>query len=65
MERGTVAAIFPLFNERHAIERLVKRVPGEIAETIVVDDGSDDAAASVPRSGAGSRRRARVGTGRS
>jgi dolichol-phosphate mannosyltransferase len=41
-ELGTVAMIFPLFNERHAIERLVRRVPPEIAETIVVDDGSDD-----------------------
>jgi dolichol-phosphate mannosyltransferase len=38
----TVAAILPLFNEAHAIQRLVKRVPPEISEIIVVDDGSDD-----------------------
>src|SRR5437899_11445502 len=34
--------IFPLFNERHAIAGLVRRVPPIISETIVVDDGSDD-----------------------
>src|SRR5438552_18750785 len=33
--------VFPLFNERHAIAALVRRVPPGIAETIVVDDGSD------------------------
>jgi dolichol-phosphate mannosyltransferase len=41
--------IFPLFNERHAIARLVQRVPPEIAETIVVDDGSDDGGPDLAR----------------
>lgn len=54
MEQGSVAAIFPLFNERHAIERLVRRVPSEIAETIVVDDGSDDGGSELARA-AGAR----------
>jgi dolichol-phosphate mannosyltransferase len=48
-ELGTVALIFPLFNERHAIGGLVKRVPPEIAETIVVDDGSDDGGPELAR----------------
>ncbi len=73
-EIGTVAVIFPLFNERHAITALVHRVPPTIAETIVVDDGSDDggpelaregraaAAASVPLLEQVSRRPARTGT---
>ncbi len=46
---GTVSMIFPLFNERHAIARLVQRVPPEIAETIVVDDGSDDGGPDLAR----------------
>lgn len=41
--------IFPLFNERHAIGGLVRRVPPEIAETIVVDDGSDDGGPDLAR----------------
>ncbi|HEY7624597.1 MAG TPA: glycosyltransferase family 2 protein [Candidatus Limnocylindria bacterium] len=48
---GTVAMIFPLFNEAHAIGRLVGRVPPEIAETIVVDDGSDDGGPELARAG--------------
>jgi len=48
-EIGTVAMIFPLFNERHAIGALVRRVPPEIAETIVVDDGSDDGGPELAR----------------
>jgi dolichol-phosphate mannosyltransferase len=51
---GTVAMIFPLFNERHAIARLVSRVPPVIAETIVVDDGSDDGGPDLARA-AGAR----------
>ena len=43
--------IFPLFNERHAIGALVRRVPPEIAETIVVDDGSDDGGPDLAREG--------------
>jgi dolichol-phosphate mannosyltransferase len=41
--------IFPLFNERHAIAGLVQRVPPVIAETIVVDDGSDDGGPELAR----------------
>ena len=41
--------IFPLFNERHAIAGLVQRVPPGIAETIVVDDGSDDGGPELAR----------------
>jgi len=41
--------IFPLFNERHAIAALVRRVPPSIAETIVVDDGSDDGGPDLAR----------------
>src|SRR2546429_9718828 len=41
--------IFPLFNERHAIAALVRRVPPSIAETIVVDDGSDDGGPELAR----------------
>src|SRR6266571_1285284 len=41
--------IFPLFNERHAIAGLVRRVPPVIAETIVVDDGSDDGGPDLAR----------------
>ena len=48
-ELGTVAMVFPLYNERHAIGGLVKRVPPGIAETIVVDDGSDDGGAQLAR----------------
>ncbi|TMF65520.1 MAG: glycosyltransferase [Chloroflexi bacterium] len=48
-EIGTVAVIFPLFNERHAIAALVRRVPPTIAETIVVDDGSDDGGPELAR----------------
>jgi dolichol-phosphate mannosyltransferase len=48
-ELGTVSMIFPIFNERHAIAALVKRVPGVIAETIVVDDGSDDGGPDLAR----------------
>jgi len=53
-ETGTVAAILPLFNERGAIADLVRRMPSEIAETIVVDDGSDDGGAELARA-AGAR----------
>jgi dolichol-phosphate mannosyltransferase len=48
-ELGSVAMIFPLFNERHAIAELVRRVPSAIAETIVVDDGSDDGGPELAR----------------
>src|SRR5438093_11890279 len=41
--------IFPLFNERHAIAGLVRRVPPIISETIVVDDGSDDGGPDLAR----------------
>jgi dolichol-phosphate mannosyltransferase len=53
-ELGTVAMIFPLFNERHSIAALVQRVPAVIAETIVVDDGSDDGGPELARA-AGAR----------
>jgi dolichol-phosphate mannosyltransferase len=39
---GTVAAILPLYNEGSVIADLVRRMPPDIAETIVVDDGSTD-----------------------
>src|SRR5438128_1043960 len=41
--------VFPLFNEKHAIAALVRRVPTAIAETIVVDDGSDDGGPDLAR----------------
>src|SRR3989442_4964232 len=41
--------IFPLYNERHAIAGLVQRVPAVIAETIVVDDGSNDGGPELAR----------------
>jgi glycosyltransferase involved in cell wall biosynthesis len=41
-QAGSVAAILPLFNERHAVADLVRRMPDGIDQTIVVDDGSDD-----------------------
>jgi dolichol-phosphate mannosyltransferase len=46
---GTVAAVLPLFNEGPIIADLVHRMPGEIAETIVVDDGSTDAGPELAR----------------
>src|SRR5213594_1818085 len=49
MDQGTIAAILPLFNERHAIEGLIRRMPAEIAETFVVDDGSDDGGPELAR----------------
>ena len=66
-ELGTVAMIFPLYNERHAIAGLVQRVPAVITETIVVDDGSDDGGSELARE-AGARvitqdRRRGVGRG--
>jgi len=42
VDSGTVAAILPLFNEETAISRVLSRMPAEIAETFVIDDGSDD-----------------------
>ncbi len=45
----TIVAILPLFNERHAIAGLVRRMPPEIAEAIVVDDGSDDGGPDLAR----------------
>jgi len=54
MDRGTTAAILPLFNERQAIEGLIRRMPSEIAETFVVDDGSDDGGPELARA-AGAR----------
>lgn len=39
---GSVAAVLPLYNEGSVIADLVRRMPREIAETIVVDDGSTD-----------------------
>ena len=39
---GSVAAVLPLYNEGTVIADLVRRMPAEIAQTIVVDDGSTD-----------------------
>jgi dolichol-phosphate mannosyltransferase len=39
---GTVAAVLPLYDEGPVIGTLVRRMPDQIAETIVVDDGSTD-----------------------
>src|SRR5438034_9436506 len=41
--------IFPLFNERHAIAGLARRVPPIMSGTIVVDDGSDDGGPDLAR----------------
>jgi dolichol-phosphate mannosyltransferase len=49
MRERTIAAVLPLFNERHAIAALVKRMPPEISETIVVDDGSTDGGPDLAR----------------
>lgn len=40
---GSVAAVLPLYDEGAVIADLVRRMPAEVAETIVVDDGSSDA----------------------
>lgn len=53
-ESGTVVAILPLYNERRAIAGLIQRMPSAIAETIVVDDGSDDGGPDLARA-AGAR----------
>ncbi len=53
MSAATVAAILPLFNEGAPIADLVRRVPPEIAETFVCDDGStDDGPDHAARAGA-------------
>ena len=39
---GTVAAVLPLYNEGAIIAGLVRAMPPEITQTIVVDDGSTD-----------------------
>jgi dolichol-phosphate mannosyltransferase len=39
---GTVAAVIPLYNEGPVITDLVRRMPAEVAQTFVVDDGSSD-----------------------
>ena len=50
---GSVAAVLPLYNEGSVIADLVRRMPPEIAETIVVDDGStDDGPALAAKAGA-------------
>ena len=40
--QGSVAAVLPLYDEGSIIADLVRRMPTDIAETIVVDDGSSD-----------------------
>lgn len=42
MTGGTVAAVLPLFNEGAVIGELVRRMPPQVAQTFVIDDGSDD-----------------------
>jgi len=50
---GSVAAVLPLYNEGSVIADLVRRMPADIAETIVVDDGStDDGPAAAAAAGA-------------
>ncbi len=39
---GTIAAVLPLYNEGPVIADLVRRMPPDIAQTFVVDDGSTD-----------------------
>lgn len=50
---GSVAAVLPLYDEGTVIADLVHRMPAEIAQTIVVDDGStDDGPARAETAGA-------------
>jgi dolichol-phosphate mannosyltransferase len=51
MYRGlSVIAIVPVFNEAGKIEKVVRRIPGQIVdEILVVDDGSTDNSAEVAR----------------
>jgi glycosyltransferase involved in cell wall biosynthesis len=51
MYRGlSVIAIVPVFNEAGKIEKVVRRIPGQIVdEILVVDDGSTDDSAEVAR----------------
>jgi dolichol-phosphate mannosyltransferase len=42
MHERTVAAVLPLFNEGRVVADLVRRMPCEVQEVIVVDDGSTD-----------------------
>lgn len=39
---GTIAAVLPLYNEGSVVADLVRRMPSEIAQVFVVDDGSTD-----------------------
>ncbi|HKP95950.1 MAG TPA: glycosyltransferase family 2 protein [Fibrobacteria bacterium] len=47
---GAVRVIIPALNEASAIASVLKAIPPEIAEVIVVDNGSTDATAEVSRS---------------
>ena len=50
---GTVAAVIPLYNEGLVIADLIRRMPAEVAQTFVVDDGStDDGPALAAEAGA-------------
>lgn len=51
--RRRVAAVLPLFNEGSAAADLVRRMPADVSETFVVDDGStDEGPAEAQRAGA-------------
>lgn len=46
---GTIAAVLPLYNEERAIGVLLSKFTGQVAEVVVVDDGSTDRGAAIAR----------------
>lgn len=49
-----ISVIIPCYNEEESIERVIKSIPNEVAEIIVVDNNSKDKSAEIARN-AGAR----------